>query len=78
MLRARGGKSPNPVLYSLILLKISLFYSQGRIAPNRWYVVRVTMARERTNPVEEGLTEEINITRASIDKRIRFCYDKNR
>ena len=60
----RGGKSPNSALYSLILLKISLFYSQGRIALNRWYVVRVTMARERTNPVEEGLTEEINITRA--------------
>ena len=72
----RGGKSPNSALYSLILLKISLFYSQGRIALNRWYVVRVTMARERTNPVEEGLTEEINITRARVDKPIKVCYDK--
>ncbi len=35
-------------------------------------MVRVTMARERTNPVEEGLTEEINITRAR-DKKYFFC-----
>ena len=70
------GESPSSVLYSLILLKISLFYSQGCIALNGWYVVRVTMARERTNPVEEGLTEEINITRARVDNSIKVCYYK--
>ena len=36
------------------------------------------MAHQELTPVEEGLTEKRNITRASIDKRIRFCYDKNR
>ena len=26
--------------------------------------------------LEEGLTEEINITRARVDKPIKVCYDK--
>lgn len=34
------------------------------------------MAGEGTYSLEEMLTEKINITRASIDKCSRFCYDK--
>ena len=34
------------------------------------------MAGEGTYSLEEILTEKINITRASIDKCFRFCYDE--
>ena len=67
-MQVAGRKIPKASAYSLMLLKFSRFYLQGRSISNRWKVVPVMMAGEGTYSLEEMLTEKINITRASIDK----------